>query len=428
MPVRVFYSWQSDRSQNRNFIRTALNSAAVELQEKLALDEPQREIVIDQDTQGLPGSPGIAEAILTKIRSTDIFVADLTFIDDTASASASTRRTPNPNVMLEYGYALHALSDARIIGVFNEQFGLPQELPFDLAHRRWPIRFSLQDGIDRQAEKKRLISALKEAIRSITSQFEQHDQGAASPSPLPFPAAPAGDGVGRLRSESDFLCVAEYTDTADQTIVLPKGPYMFLRLTPTRAIATMGDVETYRIAQASLQPMQGMRTRGWNTGRHQTGTVVYSSIPESSNVAVDASELFMSGELWGNEFHLLNPAKERVKEHGFPYFPTGAIEEVLIDTFINFTNVAREHVHVNLPVEIKAGFAGVRDFRLAVKPEYFGYSQFAGRILRDTVIHESLLNDWSVDPFDFLRPLFEKMYDAAGIARPNFRTAGRRQR
>jgi endonuclease/exonuclease/phosphatase family metal-dependent hydrolase len=65
MAVRVFYSWQSDRGQNRNFVRSALRAAIKELRQDLALDEAQRDITLDQDTQGLPGSPAIADAILT---------------------------------------------------------------------------------------------------------------------------------------------------------------------------------------------------------------------------------------------------------------------------------------------------------------------------------------------------------------------------
>ncbi len=54
MTVRVFYSWQSDRRQNRNFIRSALEAAVRELRQDLALEEAQRDIILDRDTQGLP--------------------------------------------------------------------------------------------------------------------------------------------------------------------------------------------------------------------------------------------------------------------------------------------------------------------------------------------------------------------------------------
>jgi len=414
MVVRVFYAWQSDRRQNRNFIRSALEAAVKQLRQDLALEEAHRDIILDQDTQGLPGSPAIADAILTKIRSADVFIGDLTFIDgDLGTEPASdTRRTPNPNVMLEYGYALHALGDAKIIGVFNEACGSPQQLPFDLAHRRWPIRFNLPNGesANRQNEKQLLTRALKDAVRSIISQFEELEAPAAAPTP--FVAAEPGDGVGRLRHAQDFLCIGSAGES--KPVWLRQGPYAFLRLMPTKAVHELGEVDAYKIAQAYLQPMGGMRGGNWRSGRHQTGSVVYWTTPDNPESAWDASQLFLTRELWANDFYHVYPERDQAKQHGFPFIPTGAVEEVFIDTFINFVQVARDHLAITPPVRVIAGLAGMRGFRLAVDPNYFGYSNFAGRILKDNVIVEDVLNEWSTEPFDFLLPFFNKMYDSAG--------------
>jgi hypothetical protein len=350
MTVRVFYSWQSDRRQNRNFIRSALEAAVRELRQDLALEEAQRDIILDRDTQGLPGSPAIADAILTKIRSADVFIGDLTFIDDNLNGQAQddARRTPNPNVMLEYGYALHALGDARIIGVFNEAYGSPQQLPFDLAHRRWPIRFNLPDGVSdsRQNERQRVSVILKEALRSIISQFEESDLSIRVPSP--FLPAEAGDGVGRLRHAHDFLCMG--SDGESKPVWLKQGSYAFLRLIPTDTMPVLGEVEAYKIAQAYLQPMGGMRSGSWRSGRHQTGSVVYSVAVDSAESAWDASQLFLTRELWANDFYHVHRERDRAKEVGFPYIPTGAVEEVFIDTLINFTQLAHKHLAIPAPM------------------------------------------------------------------------------
>lgn len=119
-----FYSWEADRpnNTNRGFIKTALEEAAA-----LASDltvEPR----IDHDTQNVPGSPDIARTILKKIENSHVFVADVTIISD----AAGERATPNPNVLIELGYAMHALSENRIILVMNEHFGPVEKLPFDL--------------------------------------------------------------------------------------------------------------------------------------------------------------------------------------------------------------------------------------------------------------------------------------------------------
>jgi hypothetical protein len=49
------------------------------------------------------------------------------------------RSIPNPNILIELGYAVAKKGWERIICVMNQQYGGPSKLPFDLQHRRWPI-------------------------------------------------------------------------------------------------------------------------------------------------------------------------------------------------------------------------------------------------------------------------------------------------
>src|SRR6185503_1535671 len=90
------------------------------------------EPVIDRDTVGVPGSPDIATTILQKIEKAAVFVCDVSFINQGTDA----RQTPNPNVLLELGYALKALGPNRVVMVLNTNFGGPELLPFDLRMRR----------------------------------------------------------------------------------------------------------------------------------------------------------------------------------------------------------------------------------------------------------------------------------------------------
>jgi hypothetical protein len=134
---RVFYSWQSDTDArtNRSFIRSALKVAIDELDIEDA-DRPE----IDQDTSGVLGAPIIAETIFGKIRDASIFVADVTL---TGSTDAG-KRLCNSNVALELGYALGVLGDDVFINIMNTHYGPPEDLPFDLAHRRWPLQYTLK--------------------------------------------------------------------------------------------------------------------------------------------------------------------------------------------------------------------------------------------------------------------------------------------
>ena len=262
---------------------------------------------------------------------------------------------------------------------------------------------------------------MKKAIRGIVSQFDEP----LAISAAPFIAAEPGDGVGRSRHTQEPLCISK---ASSKPVWLRTGPYSFFRLIPTTAQDKLGEVDAYQIAQKNLQPMAGMRV-GWVSGRFTTGSVSYWTSNDTPELAWDASQLFLTRELWSNDFyHVIGPDRDRAKEYGFSYIPTGAMEETFIDTFINFISIANKELGIVPPVRIVAGLANVQGVKLAVDPNYFGYDTFAGTILRDNYVWEAKLDNWSADPFDFLSPFFNKIYDIAGIERPAIRTIGRRQR
>lgn len=127
----VFYSWQSDlpNTSNRGFIEKALKKAVKEIVNDESIGvEP----VIDRDTAGVGGSPEISGTIFEKISKADVFVADVSIINK----SAEGRKVPNPNVLIELGYAFKSLGHSRVILVMNMEFGGLEQLPFDLRTRR----------------------------------------------------------------------------------------------------------------------------------------------------------------------------------------------------------------------------------------------------------------------------------------------------
>lgn len=177
----VFYSWQSDlpNATNRGFIQQALENAAKALRSDESL---QIEPVIDRDTAGIPGSPDISTTIFHKIIQAQVFVCDITIINREAAKQTSTRFVPNPNVLLELGYALRALGDNRIIMVLNEAYGNPEELPFDLRMRR-VIRYHMPlEAESRTTERKELEKRLKEELLTILN--ERDTAGVLPPIPL----------------------------------------------------------------------------------------------------------------------------------------------------------------------------------------------------------------------------------------------------
>lgn len=168
----IFWSWQSDspNATNRNFVEKCLQAAAKSLSKETPVV-----ITIDRDTRGVGGTPAIVDTVLRKILAADIFVWDATFV------SLHPKPSPNPNVLFELGYAFAVLGEGRIIGVANTA-GIPDNapLPFDLNHRRWPIRYSLDPSSSdtsqvKESLTKDLIGAIGAALREPKGDVLRHD-------------------------------------------------------------------------------------------------------------------------------------------------------------------------------------------------------------------------------------------------------------
>ena len=166
MQLKIFYSWQSDTkaAANRSLIEKALDDAAHDIADDGSIGvEP----VVDRDTNNVPGSPDIGATILSKIGACDVMVADVTIVN----SGASGRPMPNPNVMLEIGYSLALLSDARLILVQNTAFGGPELLPFDLRQKRVLKYNSAEDAPTRAEARRQLQAAFRQAIELINTQL-----------------------------------------------------------------------------------------------------------------------------------------------------------------------------------------------------------------------------------------------------------------
>ena len=170
----IFYSWQSDlpNRTNRGFIKDALQKAIKGLNKNPAFVDAPREL--DVDTAGVPGSPDIADTILDKINKAEVCVFDVSII-----GLANGRPCPNPNVLIELGYAVQALSWARLILVFNRAHGAPEDLPFDIRGRRI-VDYDAPDGAEGPAEeKKKLVGKLKGGLEACYRHLNKHRFGEA---------------------------------------------------------------------------------------------------------------------------------------------------------------------------------------------------------------------------------------------------------
>ena len=131
---RLFFSWQNDRKDTRSIINSALNKV------KKELEKDDIDLYLDQDTRERTGKRNIDAEVLEKIRRCDIFVADLTPVITYYPPKEShnlPKHLPNSNVMYEYGYALHAKGENRMIilaSLNKEEDEHIEYMPFDINH------------------------------------------------------------------------------------------------------------------------------------------------------------------------------------------------------------------------------------------------------------------------------------------------------
>lgn len=165
---KIFFSWETDlpKSTNTNLIRSCID--------KVKIDLVKKSVWIDRDeaTRDVPGAPKIIDEIIKKIQEADIFICDLTTINSECCCLSAwqtderVRRTPNPNVLIELGFAIGILGWERVIVLFNTIYGsFKDDLPFDIDKRRVTTYTCSEDTIKEGIDT--LSRVLKLAIYTI---------------------------------------------------------------------------------------------------------------------------------------------------------------------------------------------------------------------------------------------------------------------
>lgn len=414
MAITIFYSWQSDipNSLNRNFIEDALKKAIRKLGQDMEIQEALREesMELDRDTKGVPGTPPIVDVIFNKISKCGVFVPDLTFV----GKSVNDRLLPNPNVLIEYGWALKEITYSRIIAVMNSAFGEPTEanMPFDMRHLRRPITYHLEEtaGKEERAKiKEKLVNDLYIGLQTIlksgilTQSNETKKQF---------------DGIASTSNPSTFLHPGEtFVDNrhlrpGTQRLTIPDVQRLFLRIIPQMPVDSINSNKiALDIARTgNLFPM----SRGdisYSFGRNKYGAYACSS--EDGKV-INFTQLFRSGELWGIDAYSID--KNRLMKRAnvdFGFFPFGAFEKIFVVTLDHYLKFARDILKLPMPLKFIAGATDVLGYRMAVRGE-----KVSGNVVEDHITFEGIIDDYSKEPHIILRPFFEHVWEECGLERP----------
>lgn len=151
----IFYSWQNDlnKKTHRYFIEKCLKKALHTLEKDTSIYASY-----DRDTKGMTGSPDISSVIFDKIDKAALFVCDISIVNPESGG----RKMPNPNVLLELGYAVSKLGWDRVICLFDVNTGVVEDLPFDIRQKR-VTPFSPE----KRGEQNRISNILANSIQEL---------------------------------------------------------------------------------------------------------------------------------------------------------------------------------------------------------------------------------------------------------------------
>lgn len=197
MSLTIFYSWQDkrDRAYNRYFIQECIKEAVKQIQRELKNEAPV--IFFDRGgVEGVSGSPNIPTTIQGKIKNSDIFIGDVSYVLYVDTDIPNGKRTfwemacgrnkfvqegqSNANVSQELGIAIGDYrGDSRVITVMNTVYGTADQLNFDSKQSRYPLVYHLNEEniSDKKTQKDGLVKGLKERMTLIirTEQERQKE-------------------------------------------------------------------------------------------------------------------------------------------------------------------------------------------------------------------------------------------------------------
>ena len=390
-------------------MRGVLLEAVNELKQAEEIDEPttaeNREAMhVDQDRQGVAGSPGLADTIKRKIETAAVFVADITPVSRIPRRrdvkGSREKRNINPNVAIELGFALHALGEEHVLLILNEHYGGREFIPFDLQHLGGPIMYRLApDASDKDvdAAKGRLKGQLTVALREYLK------------SPI-TDAAPQFRTVPSTTSRAVWFqpgsVLARLDENTEYGFVDDKGVY--LRVAPRASLpAPISTAELYGLAR---QTQFGLlfRQQAGIPYYNENGAILLEGSPAGGPLRA-ASQAFHNGEIWGIGRSLLVE-----NDHG-RFIPAQLLETAFAEALPRFVDLLANRLQIPPPYNVEFGACGIKGYALVVDTNID-----SPYVIHDEAFSDSfVLRDASSAALrSALLRIYEKFFRVAGHQRP----------
>lgn len=415
--MKIFWSWQSDTPGNtgRHFIRTALTEAIAVLKEPEDVEEPrEREnkdaMHLDQDRQGVSGSPDLARTILEKIDASRVFVADVTPVSTIPARKEARREFPekrnmNPNVAIELGYALRSLTDRNVLMVLNTHYGNREFLPFDLAHKAGPILFELPPDADK-AKRNMVASALKnDFVAALRPYLQPLPSNSDAPTFRSIPSTISP--VAYYKANEPLAAFGSIQDGDHKEYSYPHGRGFYLRVMPrvpqARPIPRHTLLE--RMKRAGVSPLWGDFSGLYVGNSH--GAIVVDFKGER---LISSTQLFANGEIWAVSLRFI------VENEWGKFVPCQAFEAAFRNRLRDYVLFLGGELNISPPYSIEAGAVGIKGIHIVhgSQPD-----DTSGPIFDDVFQVERILHDASQTAVDHVAlAIFEGLFGTTGYPRP----------
>ncbi len=375
---------------------------------------------VDSDTKGVAGSPPIVDTIFRKIDDAAVFVPDLTFI----GKRPDDRPTPNPNVLVEYGWALKSLTYGRMVPVMNTAYGEPSgdAMPFDMRHLRNPITYNCPADLDAAALRQVRETLAKDLERAIRLVFESDEYKASlpkQPTPASFLAREPVDGRGRFKAIGEPIGLRDggFRGSVEELFV-SAHPVSWFRLMPLNDPGrtwTVGDLQR-AMQSPMIQPLSPGWT-GYDAVRSVDGYGICAFYRDQRDQIRALAFAFTTGEVWSIDTYWLEAYSD---DKGQPTVPSH--EEHSFRVALVAYSKLLERLGIEGPFKWIAGMENLKG-RFLYVPVPQGHMRFRsgpdGKCLEDMISASGQYSPGDA-PGPALKPFFEKLYNACGVPRQDW--------
>jgi hypothetical protein len=425
--MKIFWSWQSDTpgKTGRFFVRDALLAAIEELRVPPDIEEPDRNelreaLHLDSDRQGVPGSPDLAATILEKIEAAGVVIADVTPVGqvsaqvrDNEQEIAPAKKLMNPNVAIELGYAIRAVTDRKVLMVCNAHYGDREDLPFDLRHKAGPIIYNLAPDADRltiDAAKKLLKGAFVQALRPFLEYAQRATEDRFVETPTTFSRAV-------YFNPTEVLASVGEPDIDQVDFGFDAERLCYLRLIPTQRLSGPLPLAKLNVAV----PYAPLLTRGMSTALVATnrfGAIRYEpgiNSPGGNGRIIDAVQLFRNGEVWAISSSLIIAKRDaRPTNIPIPLIPLYPFEQGYHRCLTDVLGFMSTRLGLAGPWKVELGAVGLAGVH------YSANNNFLGPLHENEIAHTTIVNEASEGAIEgVLLPFFEQVFDLSGDSRPS---------